>query len=130
VQKEIIRGLQDADKSRRYHYAAHVKRDAFLHVIPLMTALRIEKPDRFIQFARQILPEPPLPPALSPRETRMVEQYQGGLSQKEIAALTGLSFKTVYGHLHNACGKLGLENPRQLLQLAAQARRNGNGHAR
>jgi DNA-binding CsgD family transcriptional regulator len=61
----------------------------------------------------------------------MVGYYRQGIREKEIASLTGVSKKTVHAHLHGACVKLGLENTRQLLQLAARDGRNdGGGHSR
>lgn len=46
------------------------------------------------------------PPPLSPRQTRVLALHAQGLVDKEIAALLGVSVRTVRGHFYEAMHRL------------------------
>ncbi|HEX8077826.1 MAG TPA: response regulator transcription factor, partial [Chthoniobacterales bacterium] len=60
----------------------------------------------------------PAKPALTAREREIVELVARGQSNKEIAALTGISLRTAETHRANAMRKLGLHSQADLVRYA------------
>ena len=57
---------------------------------------------------------------LTPREREVVKMIAEGNSVKEIAAVLGLSIKTVEAHKFNLMRKLNIHNKAQLVTYAIQ----------
>lgn len=60
----------------------------------------------------------PAPPALTPRETEVLQRVASGLQNKEVADTLGLSVATVRNHLHNIFAKLGVHSRLEAVSLA------------
>ena len=59
--------------------------------------------------------------ALSPAEKRVLQLLARNVTSREIAAVLGVSVRTVENHRANVCRKLSLRGPHRLLELALAA---------
>ncbi len=72
-------------------------------------------------LARSVRRPPPLPDALTPQETRLLQLLAEGLTNKAIAQALSLSENTVKYHLKNILQKLGLHNRTEAAAYAIHA---------
>ena len=104
-----------------------LKSDASKHLIAAVEALSIRRPyfsgnvsqtllDRFVEMAARDTS----PTALTPREREIVQLIAEGRLNKEIAAILGLSIKTVETHRAAAMHKLDLNSTADLVRYAVR----------
>ena len=102
-----------------------LKSDASKHLVAAVEALSIRRPyfsgnvsqtllDRFIEMAARDA----VATALTPREREIVQLIAEGRLNKEIAAILGLSIKTIETHRAAAMHKLGLNSTAELVRYA------------
>jgi DNA-binding NarL/FixJ family response regulator len=94
---------------------------------PIIDLTRLQQAlDSALAHRRTLIPLPPvgceLPGDLSDREREILDHLASGLANKDIAARTGISEKTVRNHLSAIFRKLGVDNRIQALVLYQQWR--------
>jgi DNA-binding NarL/FixJ family response regulator len=105
------------------------KSDAAAALIPAIQALRVGKPfyggssshEFFVDFLRKMTGPKPIPQdPLTPREREIVQLLAEGNSNKEIAAILGISIKTAETHRATLIKKMGFKSMIELVRFAVR----------